>query len=65
MTLYTIRFCANYHKKEFFLNIYKKFYYKKHFYMSRKKKKLEECLMFKYRANQEDFERLLDSVERS
>jgi len=65
MILYTIRFSSNYNKVGFLTDLYQKFYHNKKCFMSRKKKKFEGYLMFKYRANQEDFERLLDSVERS
>jgi len=63
--LYCLRFSANYNKKEFIEKLYHKFYDNKEFFLERKKKKLLGYLMFKYRANQLDFERLTDSVERS
>ena len=65
MVLYTIRFFSNYNKVSFLTELYKKFYLNKSLFMKRKKLKIQKYLMFKYRANQEDFERLLDSVERS
>lgn len=63
--LYCLRFNSNYNKKEFMFNLYKKFYVNKNYYLIRKKEKIQKYLMFKYRVNQEDFERLLDNVERS
>ena len=65
MILYTIRFSANQNRGEFLLNLYRNFYSGKKYFLCRKEQKLRSYLMFKYRVNQQDFERLVDNVERS
>lgn len=64
MELFCLRFSAHYKRKEFFLELYKTFYKNKKYFLVRKEEKFRKYLMFKYRVNQEDFERLLDNVER-
>lgn len=64
MELFCLRFYSYHKKKEFFLELYKKFYKNKKYFLIRKEEKFRKYLMFKYRVNQEDFERLLDNVER-
>ena len=65
VSLFCLRFYANWHRKEFMSALYEKFYQNKKFYLQRKKEKMKKYLMFKYRANLSDCERLKDSVERS
>lgn len=64
MILYTLRFHSGYNKKEFIKNLYMKFYYNKKLYMNRKQQNILNYLLFKYRDNQQDCERLVDIVER-
>lgn len=63
MILYCLRFNAHYNKQKFYFELYNKFYVNKQYYLTRKEEKLKKYLMFKYRVNQEDFERLFDNVE--
>lgn len=65
MTLYTLRFSANYDRKSFFNKMYQKFYKGKRLFLKRKQSKMLDYLLFKYRGNLEDCERLLSTVERS
>ena len=65
MILYTIRFFAFFKKQEFIKSLCEKLYKNKTLFLTRKRNKFKEYLMFKYRANQTDIERLFDSVERS
>ena len=64
MILYTLRFSANGKRKEFLENLYIKFYENKNYFLRRKQEKLLEYLLFKYRDNSEDCERLQNIVER-
>lgn len=64
MILYTLRFSANYDRKSFFDKMYQKFYSGKRFFLRRKQCKMLDYLLFKYRDNSEDCERLLSIVER-
>ena len=64
MILYTLRFHSRYNKKEFIKNLYMKFYDNKKLYMTRKQQNILNYLLFKYRDNQQDCERLVDIVER-
>lgn len=64
MILYTLRFYSNKNKLEFIEKLYNKFYNRKSLFLKRKQEKLLGYLLFKYRDNQVDCERLLDIVER-
>lgn len=64
MILYTLRFSANQHRALFIENLYIKLYQNKKLFLKRKQEKLLNYLLFKYRDNQEDRERLLGIVER-
>lgn len=64
MILYTLRFSAEYQRSKFIENLYIKFYKNKKLFLRRKQEKFLKYLLFKYRDNQEDCERLLDIVER-
>ena len=64
IVLYTLRFSANYNRKGFMNSLYKEFYKNKHFFLRRKQENILNYLLFKYRDNPEDCERLQDIVER-
>lgn len=64
MILYTLRFSAHQNRKKFIDQLYTKLYSGKHFFLRRKQSKLLNYLLFKYRDNQGDCERLLGIVER-
>ena len=64
MVLYTLRFSAGYNRKKFIDQLYNKLYSNKHFFLERKQSKMLNYLLFKYRDNPEDYERLLGIVER-
>lgn len=64
LTLFTLRFSANGKRKEFLEKLYIKFYLNKRYFLKRKQEKLLEYLLFKYRDNFEDCERLQNIVER-
>lgn len=64
MILYTLRFNANFHKLKFYEALYYKFYENKNLFLKRKQEKFLNYLLFKYRDNQSDCERLIDIVER-
>lgn len=64
MMLYTLRFSANGNRLEFLEKLYIKFYKDKAYFLERKQEKLLEYLLFKYRDNSEDCERLQSIVER-
>lgn len=65
MILYTLRFNSHYNRQKFMDQLYTKLYSNKHFFLRRKQSKMLDYLLFKYRDNQEDCERLLGIVERS
>lgn len=65
MTLYTLRFSSNYHRTTFIKALYEKFYKNKKYFLKRKQEKMLSYLLFKYRDNFEDCERLQSIVERS
>lgn len=65
MVLYTLRFSAGYNRKKFIDQLYNKLYFSKHFFLERKQSKMLNYLLFKYRDNSEDCERLLNIIERS
>ena len=64
MILYTLRFSANQKRLSFIEALYSKFYKDKYYFLPRKQSKFLNYLMFKYRDNPEDCERLQDIVER-
>lgn len=64
MTLYTLNFFSNYKRLEFIEKVYYKFYKNKKYFLVRKQNHFLDYLMFKYRDNPEDCERLQDIVER-
>ena len=64
MILYTLRFSANFHRAKFIRELYTKFYSNKKYFMKRKQEKMMKYLLFKYRDNSEDCERLQNIVER-
>lgn len=64
MMLYTLRFHSNFKRKTFIENLYIKFYKNKNYFLKRKQEKFLNYLLFKYRDNLEDYERLLSIVER-
>lgn len=64
MILYTLRFSAGYNRVKFLDSLYYKFYKSKSYFLSRKQSKFLNYLLFKYRDNPEDCERLQDIVER-
>ena len=64
LTLYTLRFSANQHRAEFINSLYSKLYKNKSFFLQRKQIKFLKYLLFKYRDNSEDCERLQNIVER-
>ena len=64
MVLYTLRFSAGYNRKKFIDQLYNKLYSNKHFFLERKQSKMLNYLLFKYRDNSEDCERLQSIVER-
>lgn len=65
MILYTLRFSANQHRATFIEALYEKFYKDKKYFLKRKQEKMLSYLLFKYRDNFEDCERLQSIVERS
>ena len=64
MTLYTLRFSAGYNRVNFIDSLYTKFYKDKSYFLPRKQSRFLNYLLFKYRDNPEDCERLQDIVER-
>lgn len=64
MVMYTLRFSANYKRLKFIKKLYKKFYGGKKYFLPRKQTNILKYLLFKYRDNPEDCERLQDIVER-
>lgn len=64
MVLYTLRFSANQKRLPFIDALYSKFYKNKSYFLPRKQSKFLKYLLFKYRDNPEDCERLQDIVER-
>ena len=64
MTLFTLRFSANQKRLPFIDALYSKFYKNKSYFLPRKQSKFLNYLLFKYRDNPEDCERLQDIVER-
>lgn len=64
MILYNLRFNSNYRLKNFLYKLFVKFYKNKSLFLYRKQHKILEYLLFKYRDNPEDCERLLDIVTR-
>ena len=65
MILYTLRFHSNYKRVDFMDKLYIKFYKDKNIFLFRKQNKILKYLLFKYRDNSEDCERLLNIVEHS
>lgn len=64
MVLYTLRFSSNQNRQAFIDALYSKFYKNKSYFLERKQIKFLNYLLFKYRDNPEDCERLQDIVER-
>ena len=64
MILYTLRFSSNQNRQAFINALFSKFYTNKSYFLKRKQSKLLNYLLFKYRDNPEDCERLQDIVER-
>ena len=65
VTLYCLMFSTENQKTKFIQDLYTLFYKNATCYLTRKKNKFIQFLRFKYRANLEDCERFLSSVERS
>ena len=64
MILYTLRFSSNQNRQSFINALFSKFYTNKSYFLKRKQSKLLNYLLFKYRDNSEDCERLQNIVER-
>lgn len=64
MIMYELRFSAGGDRKTFITKLYKKFYENKKYFLPRKQINILKYLLFKYRDNSEDCERLQNIVER-
>lgn len=58
MVLYTLRFSSGYNRVNFIDSLYNKFYKSKFYFLPRKQSKFLNYLLFKYRDNPKDCERL-------